>query len=171
MYRSFSSDAVAADVVKPAYKLVLVVEDPELRDLYKTGPRDNENAGYDLYTAEDWKDGAVHLLSLGTKAMMVEMTTKEAVHYWLAPRSSIFKTGYMMANSMGVIDKSYRGELKAPVVPYASSLGPAGFRRGERHFQILAPDMGWIQEVEIVESLPESARGIGGFGSTGRRFF
>jgi dUTP pyrophosphatase len=70
-----------------------------------------------------------------------------------------------MANSVGVIDSSYRGTLKAPVV--TSFLGAAGFKAGARHFQIVAPDMGWIQEVRLVAELPSSERGAGGFGSTG----
>jgi dUTP pyrophosphatase len=67
---------------------------------------------------------------------------------------------------MGVIDRSYRGTLKAPVI--AVKEGAAGFKAGERHFQILAPDMGYIREVKKLESLPESVRGAGGFGSTGK---
>jgi dUTP pyrophosphatase len=98
--------------------------------------------------------------------MMVRENTNEAVHYWLAPRSSIYKTGHIMANSMGVIDNTYRGTLKAPVV--ALTEGASGFKAGDRHFQIVAPDMGWISEVRTVRSLPESERGEGGFGSTGR---
>ena len=127
---------------------------------------DNLNAGVDLVTAENWSGKEVHLLELGVKAMMTRKDTGETVHYWLAPRSSIYKTGYIMANSMGVIDRSYRGVLKAPVVPVADSA--KGFVAGERHFQIVAPDMGWIEEVRIVSSLPETERGEGGFGSTGR---
>jgi dUTPase len=65
-----------------------------------------------------------------------------------------------------VIDSSYRGVLKAPVV--ATTLGATGFKRGERYFQIVAPDMGPIHVVRAVGSLPETARGEGGFGSTGQ---
>jgi dUTP pyrophosphatase len=89
----------------------------------------------------------------------------EPVHYWLAPRSSIFKTGHIMANSLGVIDNTYRGLLKAPVIALTDSA--AGFKAGDRHFQILAPNMGWISEVHRVRSLPDTLRGEGGFGSTG----
>jgi dUTPase len=39
--------------------------------------------------------------------------------------------------------------------------------KGQRLFQIVAPDMGWIKEVKIVESLDVTGRGDGGFGSTG----
>ena len=85
-------------------------------------------------------------------------------HFWLLPRSSIYKTGLIMANSTGVIDKSYRGELKAPVW---SMTGESNVLSGDRLFQIVAPDMGWIRNVRIVESMPGSERGTGGFGSTG----
>jgi dUTPase len=156
----------------PSYTLYLLVEDEAL----KTHPRydftissypDNLNAGFDLVTAENFvgRPGQPHLLNLGVKAMMSSNTTQELVHYWLAPRSSIFKTGHIMANSLGVIDNTYRGLLKAPVVALAE--GATGFAAGERHFQILAPDMGWISEVRRVTVLPDTLRGEGGFGSTG----
>jgi dUTP pyrophosphatase len=73
----------------------------------------------------------------------------------------------MMTNSQGVIDKTYRGTLKAPVTLVSrEALGDQTFE-GIRLFQIVAPDMGDIVEVRIVESLSETARGSGGFGSTG----
>jgi len=147
------------------YKLWLVDEALERRYTSAIFP-DNVNAGFDLFTAETWSGEDVHLLNLGVKAMMTRIDTGEEVHYWLAPRSSIYKTGYMMANSMGVIDRTYRGVLKAPVVPVANKC--VGFQAGDRHFQILAPDMGWIKEVEVVDYLSTSVRGEGGFGSTGR---
>ena len=86
-------------------------------------------------------------------------------HFWLVPRSSIYKTGLMMANSVGVIDKSYRGELKAPVW---SMTGNSSVSRGDRLFQIVAPDMGWIRNIRVVSSMPETQRGVGGFGSSGK---
>ncbi len=155
------------------YTLFLVVEDAEFQKEktpyyhFTMASRQNENAGFDLLTAEDWKGGdAAHLLDLGVRAMLVENETKQPVHYWLLPRSSIYKTGYMMANSAGVIDASYRGVLKAPVVRVGGDAA-AGFKRGDRHFQIVAPDMGWISDIERVRALPETVRGAGGFGSTG----
>ena len=152
------------------YNLYLVVD-----EALKQHPRynftimiqnQNENAGFDLVTAEDFvgQPGQPHLLDLGVRAMMTN-AAGEPVHYWLAPRSSIYKTGHIMANSLGVIDQTYRGVLKAPVVALAP--GAKGFAQGDRHFQILAPDMGWIREVRLCDSLPETLRGEGGFGSTG----
>jgi dUTPase len=49
-----------------------------------------------------------------------------------------------------------------------SITNPVAIEAGVRLFQILAPDMGWIKEVKIVESLPATVRGEGGFGSTGK---
>lgn len=138
--------------------------------LYATAPLQaptSENAGVDLTSAETWcgKVGeTAHLLDLGVRAMLVN-TSGDPVHYWLLPRSSIYKTGHIMANSMGVIDSSYRGVLKAPVVALSDSA--KGFTAGERYFQIVAPDMGQIEKVVVVDELPTSVRGEGGFGSSG----
>lgn len=174
-------DSVASSCYEPkglSYTLWLVVEDEQFKKEPKEGgsmyynfvlcQRENENAGFDLLTAETFNadtPAKAHLLDLGIRAMMVRNDTGEPVHFWLAPRSSIYKTGYMMANSLGVIDSSYRGVLKAPVVKVCGEA--AGFVRGERHFQILAPDMGYIYEVKTCKALPSTERGEGGFGSTG----
>ena len=152
------------------YTLYIVVENETLKEHprynFTVLQYENENAGVDLVTAEDFvgQPGQPHLLDLGVRAMMTR--GGEPVHYWLSPRSSIYKTGHIMANSLGVIDQTYRGVLKAPVVALAP--GAKGFSRGDRHFQILAPDMGWIREVRRCDSLPETLRGEGGFGSTGK---
>jgi len=139
--------------------------------LFATAPvvaPSSENAGADIVTAETWcgKVGEpAHLLDLGLRAMLVDSDTKEPVHYWLVPRSSIYKTGHMMANSIGVIDSSYRGVLKAPVIATVDSA--KGFVAGDKHFQIVAPNMRPIVQVIIVDELPATQRGEGGFGSTG----
>jgi dUTPase len=156
----------------PEYTLHLQL-DESAADLayYRRPPApSNENAGYDLVANESWSAATTgapaHLLDLGVKAMMTRNDTGEAVHYWLLPRSSIFKTGHMMANSVGVIDKSYRGTLKAPVVK--TVLDGTGFTRDQRYFQIVAPDMGTIVAVRVQhDALPTTVRGAGGFGSTG----
>ncbi len=130
--------------------------------------RANDNAGFDLHasnviTVYD----KVEFIPFGVKARMLKSIDGcELIdtHYWLVPRSSIYKSGLIMANSVGVIDASYRGELKAPVW---SMTGNSKVEKGDRLFQIVAPDMGHISEVRIVSSLPESKRGEGGFGSSG----
>jgi dUTPase len=161
--------------------------------------RDNQNAGFDLFVVkeEQCEAGNVSLLDLGCKVRMIKCTPEgeEEVHFWLAPRSSIWKSGVTQANSLGIIDKSYRGPLMGAVLPihkpsgYWSQMsagdgpktgsyiwkncdsratGSPVIEKGQRLFQIVAPDMGWIKEIRIVNSLLPTERGEGGFGSTGK---
>lgn len=138
--------------------------------------RPDSNAGFDLHsTASLTVDQIPAFIPFGIVARLIKVepmpngTSNDFLttdsHFWLLPRSSIYKTGLIMANSVGVIDKSYRGELKAPVW---SITGKSSVEVGERLFQIVAPDMGWIRNVRLVESLPQTDRGAGGFGSSGK---
>jgi dUTPase len=138
--------------------------------------RSDSNAGFDLHSSSDVSIGQTpQFIPFGVAVRLLKVEQmpggtsndylKTDSHFWLVPRSSIYKSGLMMANSVGVIDKSYRGELKAPVW---SMTGNSDVKNGERLFQIVAPDMGWIRNVRIVESLPNTDRGAGGFGSTGK---
>jgi dUTPase len=155
------------------YRLELLV-DEDAKEYYKNIlDRPNDNAGYDLFLSKtvQTKPCEVSLCPLGCRARMVRCypdEMEEEVHYWLAPRSSIWKSGVMMANSMGIIDHTYRGPLMGAVLPIDCLNTKPPLEKGIRLFQILAPDMGWIREVRIVDSLPETARGEGGFGSTGK---
>jgi dUTP pyrophosphatase len=182
------------------YRLELLVN-KDAADLYKNvEDRSDDNAGFDMFVAEkcETKAGQVSLLNLGCKARMVKcfpdsLELEQDVPYWLAPRSSIWKSGVVQANSIGIIDKSYRGVLMGAVIPiykasgyWSNMSGTASsgsyvwmncdskdtgnpiIERGQRLFQIVAPDMGHIKEVRLVESLPETVRGEGGFGSTGK---
>lgn len=82
------------------------------------------------------------------------------------PRSGLaLKHGITCLNSPGTVDADYRGEIKVILI----NLGQESFviKRGERIAQmVIAPvtQATW----EIVEALPETTRGAGGFGSTGR---
>ena len=138
--------------------------------------RSDQNAGFDLHASSAVTVETTHeFVPFGISARLLKVEkmphgssndlVKTDSHFFLVPRSSIYKTGLMMANSMGVIDKSYRGELKAPVW---SMTGTTHVEKGDRLFQILAPDMGWIRNVRLVDSLPATDRGDGGFGSTGK---
>ncbi len=81
------------------------------------------------------------------------------------PRSGLaLKHGITLLNAPGTIDSDYRGEIKAIL----ANLGGENFtvRRGERIAQlVLAPIARALWSLE--ESLPDSERGEGGFGSTG----
>ena len=160
------------------YELEIMVQDGSQRaDFYKdTYNMSDSNAGFDLYSNEDVTvEQTPQFIPFGIVVRLLKVQhmpggtsndyLKTESHFWLMPRSSIYKTGLMMANSTGVIDKSYRGELKAPVWSMTAN---SKVSRGDRLFQIVAPDMGWIRTVKVVNSMPNSERGAGGFGSTGR---
>ena len=82
------------------------------------------------------------------------------------PRSGLaLKHGITVLNSPGTIDADYRGELQVILI----NLGQADFevRRGERIAQLVIAPVVQAALVEV-ETLEETARGDGGFGSTGR---
>ena len=83
----------------------------------------------------------------------------------LVPRSSMSKTPLRCANSVGVIDADYRGELS---IAYENiSCSDYMIFRGDRIAQLIILPIA-IVDVEEVHSLSETERGIGGYGSTGR---
>lgn len=167
------------------YRLELLVEPWATKYYTSIESRSNDNAGYDLYCEKFHIPGynpKAFLMSQGVRARMIRISpdtshstnhysqatfVEEEVHYYLAPRSSICKTPLQMANSMGIIDRSYRGPIMAPV-RNVNLTSDYDIDEGTRLFQILAPDLGWIKEVRLVDSLPETLRGEGGFGSTGK---
>ena len=155
------------------YRLELFPIDPSLRLVYTNQHIDCPlNAGFDLYLPEDVtfsSPGQTILVGLGIKVRLVNVNNNQNVHYWLVPRSSIYKYNVQMVNSVGVIDKSYRGELKVPLISthMTESSYPQQLPHGMRLFQIVSPDMGDIIEVRVVDQLPETLRGEKGFGSSG----
>ncbi len=75
------------------------------------------------------------------------------------------KHGVCLSNSVGVIDSDYRGEIRVGLVNLGDE--PYTIHGGDRIAQLLiAPVI--RPEVAFVEELDETARGAGGFGSTGR---
>ena len=87
--------------------------------------------------------------------------------YYLYPRSSISKTPLLMANSVGIIDAGYRGNIMAKLRNLDSS-SPYLIKSGEKLFQICVPDLKAIN-VEVVSDLSATKRGVGGFGSTDKK--
>ena len=95
--------------------------------------------------------------------------------YYMYPRSSISKTPLRLANSVGIIDSGYRGDLMAKVdnINGFSCDSDSGdsvdyvVSQHSRLFQVCAPDLSPFASVEIVDSLDDTTRGAGGFGSTG----
>jgi dUTP pyrophosphatase len=83
--------------------------------------------------------------------------------FWLLPRSSISKTPLRMSNSIGLIDKGYRGEVMASVDNISDQ--PYTIKPGDKIFQLAFPDLRPFT-AKVVSDLEETSRGTGGFGST-----
>ena len=120
------------------------------------------DAGLDLYIIEDisFNPGETKLIKLGISC---ECISGKA--YFLFPRSSISKTPLRLSNSVGLIDGGYRGEIMASCDNIKNFKFTA--RKGERLFQLVAPDCSPIS-YKLVDSLSDTDRGTGGFGSTGK---
>jgi len=125
------------------------------------------SAGMDVRAAVPEAEPMV--LAPGARAMVptgLSVAIPEGYEIQVRPRSGLAaKHGLTCLNTPGTIDSDYRGEIKVILI----NLGQAPFTivRGERIAQlVLAPvtRLAW-SEVEI---LGETARGAGGFGSTGR---
>jgi deoxyuridine 5'-triphosphate nucleotidohydrolase len=86
-------------------------------------------------------------------------------YFDLVPRSSISKTGYMLANGVGVIDRAYVGEILVPLIKIDPN--SPDLQLPIRLVQIIPRPIIAAQLIEVDE-LEGTARGVSGFGSTGR---
>lgn len=123
-------------------------------------------AGADLYalTDGDVTIGAGETLLIGTGLALEIPVGYVGLVY--ARSGLATKKGLAPANKVGVIDSDYRGELK--VALYNQSGAPQTIQAGERIAQlVIAPYL--TADYEEADELTDSARGAGGFGSTGNK--
>jgi dUTP pyrophosphatase len=125
------------------------------------------SAGMDVRAAVP--EGEPMILAPGERAMVptgLSVAIPQGYEIQVRPRSGLAaKHGLTCLNTPGTIDSDYRGEIKVILI----NLGQEAFtiQRGERIAQlVLAPvtRLAWL----AVDSLDETERGAGGFGSTGR---
>ncbi|HMI40712.1 MAG TPA: dUTP diphosphatase [Sphingomicrobium sp.] len=120
-------------------------------------------AGLDVVAAEDLTlaPGARHAVATG-----FAFAIPPGYEIQVRPRSGLaLKHGITCLNTPGTIDCDYRGEVKVILANLGSE--PFEVKRGERIAQ-LVPAPVLRAEFAEVESLDETHRGAGGFGSTGR---
>ena len=122
------------------------------------------DAGLDLYSVESAHIGPGERWGVGT-GVAVEIPEGHAG--LVLPRSGLAREhGIALVNSPGLIDSGYRGEIRVLLL----NTDPAETFRvgpGERIAQLLLVPIALAGAVEA-EALTESARGEGGFGSSGR---
>lgn len=122
------------------------------------------DAGLDLYACEAAHIGPGERWSVGTG---IGVAIPEGHAGLVLPRSGIARDhGIALVNSPGLIDSGYRGELRVLLL----NTDPAETFRvepGDRIAQLVISPIASAEPVEV-ESLTESTRGDGGFGSSGR---
>jgi dUTP pyrophosphatase len=144
----------------PALEVALHRLDPDLPPPSYAHPGD---AGADLVTAVDVR------LAPGERALVptgIALALPEGYVALVHPRSGLAaRHGLSIVNTPGTIDAGYRGEIKVLLVNH-DPREPIALKRGDRVAQLV------VQRFEraaflAVDHLPESARGSGGYGSTG----
>ena len=86
---------------------------------------------------------------------------------FLHPRSGLaVRHGLSIVNAPGTIDAGYRGEIQVPLVNHDRD-ETIVVRRGDRIAQLVVQPVTRVV-FDVVDELPDSTRGAGGFGSTGR---
>ena len=121
------------------------------------------DAGLDLRSAEDvtLEPGERRLVSTG-----LAVAIPDGYAVFVMPRSGLaLREGLSMANTPGLIDAHYRGELKICAINLDPSR-PIRIERGERVAQLVIIKVPRVELVEV-SSLDETDRGTGGFGSSG----
>ena len=121
------------------------------------------DAGADLVTTE------AAVLAPGERAVLptgVSIALPDGYVAFVVPRSGLaFKHGITIVNSPGTVDAGYRGEIKVLLINH-DPVEAVTLSRGDRIAQLVVQRFERARFVEV-GVLPESARGAGGYGSTG----
>jgi len=146
----------------------------------------SKNSGVDLRFAKEviippmGDDGLPTLVGLGVRARFSAGYATFCVGadnsmkweaFTIMPRSSICKTPLSLANSVGLIDADYTGELKVALRNHSKL--PYIIAAGTSLFQAVAPSLAPIRTISVTDQedidlvFEKTARGAGGFGSTG----
>ena len=125
--------------------------------------RAGENeVGYDLTIIEKVKDMSTNTAMYDS---YISVQPPDGVYFEIVPRSSISKTGYILTNSVGIIDPSYRGTLKV-VLTKIDETKP-NIELPNKRFQLIPRTfISNMFKSKSVDKLSNTQRGEGGFGST-----
>lgn len=123
-------------------------------------------AGMDLYACIDEditiKAGESALVATG---IAIELPSKEMAAFVFARSGLATKFGIALANSVGVVDSDYRGEIYVSLRNFSTQ--DYTVKQNERIAQMIIMPVLPVSFCEV-ESLEDTVRGEGGFGSTGK---
>ena len=121
-----------------------------------------DDAGLDLYAA------APVTLAPGARALVptgIALAIPPGFAGFVLPRSGLaLRHGVTLLNTPGLVDAGYRGEIQVLLMNHGDA--PVSLSRGDRVAQLVVQRVEHVALAPVAE-LPESARGAGGFGSTG----
>jgi len=123
-----------------------------------------DDAGLDLYAREGVTLAPGARAAVGTG---VAMALPDGYAGFVLPRSGLaLRHGLSLVNTPGLIDAGYRGEIRVILINHDPTT-PVTLSRGDRIAQLVIQRVEQVDVIEV-DTLPESPRGSGGFGSTGR---
>jgi len=142
----------------------LIVEFKRLSQAARMPERANEHdAGWDLRAAEAMTIAPGERAGVGTA---IAVAIPEGHAGLVLPRSGLAaRNGIALVNAPGLIDSGYRGEVRVLLLN-TDPREPFEIAAGDRIAQLVVVDLPDVEFAEA-ESLSETARGAGGFGSTG----
>jgi dUTP pyrophosphatase len=123
------------------------------------------SAGFDL-TIRDFFEGEGSRVTTVYTGITVQIPSGYVG--MLMPRSSLYKSGWELANTIGCIDSDYSGEILIKLKPNGVSVSDPTNRAkiGDRIAQLVVVPC--LTASEEVSELDQTVRGSGGFGSTGK---
>jgi len=143
---------------------IKITQLPHGADLPLPSYATKQSAGMDLLAAVD----ANLVIKPGERALVpsgIAIALPEGYEAQIRPRSGLaFKQGLTVANAPGTIDADYRGEIKALLINLGQE--PVTITRGMRMAQMVVAEFTQAQWQQV-DSLEDTERGAGGFGSTG----
>ena len=165
-------------------RVKVVGDNQELKELYQKQidkhidmmeNNDFPDSGFDVYCPETWKGYQTKLVDTCIQCSLDQIFPEEQDEeggiwsrpsaYYMYARSSIYKTGYRLANNVGIIDSGYRGNLKAAMdCIHQNSV----LEKGKRYWQLCTPTLEPFDEIRLVDELDDTKRGSGGHGSSGK---
>ncbi len=122
------------------------------------------SVGYDLTAIKLYKRVSENTYLYDTG---IQIAPPRGYYTEIVPRSSLIKTGYILANSIGVIDSDYRGNVMIALTKVDQSAPDLELPFTKCQLLVRKEEIDFV--FEPAETLEETVRGNGGFGSTDKK--